>query len=62
MWHGDKDTDVPLEAAEYLKAQIGPAVKDLAVLEGENHTLIRRHWLKILQGVVALAKSSSASL
>jgi len=58
MWHGDKDMDVPVEAADYLKGKIGHTLKDFHILQGENHTLIRRHWLNILQELTAAAKAN----
>jgi len=62
MWHGDQDKDVPMEAALYLQEQIGPGLHHSTMIQGENHTLIRRHWKNILTEIVALAKASTASL
>ena len=49
LWHGDKDTDVPLQCAEHLSEALPAA--DLRVLPGENHSLIRRHWPSIMHQI-----------
>ena len=55
IWHGTDDQDVPLEAGQYLMDRIGGGGSGKChILEGENHTLIRRHWESILTEAVAL--------
>ena len=57
LWHGTADTDVPVEAGRFLAENIGGKDASQIVsshfIEGENHTLIRRHWESVLREVVA---------
>jgi pimeloyl-ACP methyl ester carboxylesterase len=76
LWHGDKDEDVPIAAGRALTvllegadvaASCGPGLITLNVIDGENHTLVRRHWSSILTRVIleanqALNPVSSSSL
>lgn len=60
MLHGSDDHDVPVEAARELAELLGV---QLQVIEGENHSLIRRHWGKtILPGMIAAASKSQSTL
>ena len=56
LWHGTQDADVPLAAAEYLLTKCGRSVVSAHIIEGESHTLIRRHWGSILQTVIEVAR------
>jgi len=60
LWHGTADTDVPHAAGVFLAEALakGKAPLETHFIEGENHTLIRRHWLHILQTVVGAVESS----
>mmetsp|Transcript_4161 Transcript_4161/g.6104 ORF Transcript_4161/g.6104 Transcript_4161/m.6104 type:complete len:281 (+) Transcript_4161:250-1092(+) len=52
IWHGDNDTDVPVEASQFLTKNLtGVPGLQVTILEGENHTLIRRHWQAILSNI-----------
>ena len=59
IWHGSEDHDVPIEAGTYMIEQLmgsdrGNGSKHRChIIEGENHTLIRRHWESILLEAVA---------
>lgn len=53
FWHGDADTDVPLNACEFSFGLVEAKNKEKRVLEKENHSLIRRHWGSILEALVA---------
>ena len=56
--HGSDDHDVPVEASRELAKLLGV---ELEVLEGETHTLIRRHWGKtILPRIVAAASKNQS--
>ena len=52
FWHGDADTDVPLDACEFSFGKIHAQQKEKKVLENETHSLIRRHWQQILETLV----------
>jgi pimeloyl-ACP methyl ester carboxylesterase len=59
IWHGTDDHDVPIEAGNYLIENLlgdGNINSDnrTHIIEGENHTLIRRHWQSILTEAVTL--------
>jgi len=58
LWHGTADTDVPHAAGVFLAEALarGNVPLETHFIEGENHTLIRRHWLHILRTVVGAAK------
>jgi len=61
LWHGSEDHDVPLKAGEYLAQNIGCTSEgDFTVIEGESHSLIRRHWSSILDRLVAESRKSNA--
>ena len=57
MLHGSDDQDVPVEAGKALAKLIGAELQEI---QGESHSLIRRHWGKtILPQIVAAAKRKS---
>lgn len=58
IWHGTTDEDVPHAAAIFLAAELGrdSAAPTTRFIEGENHTLIRRHWKAILTAIVGAAR------
>jgi pimeloyl-ACP methyl ester carboxylesterase len=61
LFHGDGDDDVPLAAANFNIAELEKGTTVVAkIIEGENHTLIRRHWVSILEAVVAAGKATEA--
>ena len=70
MWHGENDQEVPVRFGRYLAAELaggggeaGPKRRvDAHFIEGESHSLIRRHWETILNDVVAAAKAHAAQL
>lgn len=61
LWHGNADEDVPVAVAHHLideefgagGASATPNLFAARIIEGESHTLIRRHWNSILNDVVA---------
>ena len=57
LWHGIDDSDVPVEAGEYLASTIGPSCTPCFV-EGENHTMIRRRWQRSLEELVQAASGT----
>ena len=61
IWHGGDDKDVPISAAEYLKAELSVPATRAHFLSGENHTLIRRHWSNILESLVASVQREGSS-
>ena len=54
VWHGTDDSDVPLSAGQFLAANIA-SVHEAEFIDGESHTLIRRHWESILQRTIGAA-------
>jgi pimeloyl-ACP methyl ester carboxylesterase len=60
MWHGVNDVDVPIAAGRFLAEVIGSPRAQLIEIEGENHTLIRRIWQKVLCDIVAASVASPA--
>tara|TARA_B100000780_G_C21029237_1_gene412637 strand:+ start:142 stop:1041 length:900 start_codon:yes stop_codon:yes gene_type:complete len=59
VWHGTDDHDVPIVAGDYMSEMLGGKY---VKLEGENHTLIRRHWLNILKSTIETATTSSTEV
>jgi len=56
VWHGTEDYDVPVEAGRYLVAECFRERGDeYFEIEGESHTLIRRHWQGILEETIRAA-------
>lgn len=53
LWHGSDDDVVSPEVARYLLSRC-PSVSS-TFIEGESHSLIRRHWGQILTDLVATA-------
>jgi len=58
LWHGVADDDVPIAAGRWVADAI-PGCSP-TFIEGESHSLIRRHWQSILESVVAAATASKA--
>ena len=52
VWHGGDDNDVPVEAGQYLATTLRVPPPQAHFIDGENHTLIRRHWQHILETLV----------
>merc|ERR1712159_453296 len=61
LWHGTDDADVPIAAAEFLTDAIGHRLASATFIEGESHTLIRRHWGSVLHRVVEESKMVSGN-
>lgn len=55
IYHGTKDESVPVKVAEWYRSFLPRT--ELHLLEGENHSLIRRHWDSILSGLSTSATS-----
>ncbi len=60
LWHGTDDESVPVEASHELEKLL-PNVT-ATFMDGENHTLIRRHWGVILKATVEAARMSDSKL
>jgi hypothetical protein len=64
LWHGTDDDAVPVGAAQFLAEQLGLSSSSSSprrqphakVMQGENHSLIRRHWRSVLAAVVDAAR------
>jgi hypothetical protein len=62
LFHGDGDDDVPVAAAEFNIGELEKStVVTSQIIQGENHTLIRRHWVSILESVIAAGKAAEAN-
>ena len=59
LWHGEDDRDVPFRAGQYLAEKTRGV---LTAIEGENHTLIRRHWVDILTTVIEGGRPQTGKL
>ena len=59
LWHGEDDRDVPFRAGKFLADKTGGV---LTAIAGENHTLIRRHWVEILTTVIEGGRPQSGKL
>jgi len=57
VWHGKADTDVPVESSRFL-VDLFPQTcqKKINYIEGESHSMIRRHWNSILEDLVSASK------
>lgn len=70
MWHGNQDHEVPLPASVFLQSLLNNDTngqKDtenrsvpLHIIEGESHSLIRRHWSTILKTTIQNATVTSS--
>ena len=58
LYHGADDTDVPPECATHLAQKIPHA--ELSIVEGENHSMIRRKWKEVLSAVLAKCHPTSS--
>jgi len=58
LWHGTEDHDVPISAGDYMSSTLGGK---FTRIEGESHTLIRRHWQTILSDTVEVATASKST-
>ena len=54
LFHGKDDDVVPVSVAEYLHSKLKHS--SLSIIDGENHTLPRRHWQSILSAVRETSK------
>ena len=61
LWHGTRDRDVPIEVGVCLSEALGSACVSKTFIEGESHTLIRRHWAQVLNAVVQVAQGEPNS-
>jgi pimeloyl-ACP methyl ester carboxylesterase len=61
IWHGTKDSDVPCQVGRHLAENIS-SVHEAVFIEGENHTLLRRHWADILIKTIAVASGSETTM
>lgn len=60
LWHGREDSDVPVEAGEELFRMLTNSKnKQMRIIDGENHTLIRRHWKPILETLIKQSQESN---
>jgi pimeloyl-ACP methyl ester carboxylesterase len=57
VWHGTEDIDVPIAVGRHLAENIG-SLHEASFIDGENHTLLRRHWGGILTRTIAVANGS----
>jgi pimeloyl-ACP methyl ester carboxylesterase len=55
LWHGTKDADVHHQTASFLDGLLrrNGTETQLQLIDGENHTLLRRRWGKILNELIA---------
>lgn len=60
LWHGTADADVPIDVGRWLCNAIPGCQCNM--VEGESHTLLRRHWQSILEAVVAAARDKLVEL
>jgi pimeloyl-ACP methyl ester carboxylesterase len=51
IWHGDRDTNVPLHMAQQLAARIPDS--RLTIYQGEGHLIVPKHWTEILTALVS---------
>ena len=58
LWHGEDDADVPIAAGRFLSEATDG---HLEAIPGENHTLIRRHFQRILEAVCDAGAVASAA-
>lgn len=56
LWHGVDDESVPIKVAKYLEQELVRAPLTATIIEGESHSLIRRHWRALLTAVVAASR------
>ena len=52
IWHGDQDTNVPVEVGRYLAERIPGS--SLTVYPGEGHLIVPKHWDEILAALLSL--------
>lgn len=55
LWHGEADEAVPVTTGRWISEAI-PGCR-ATFIEGESHTLLRRHWQPFLEQLVAAAQS-----
>ena len=60
LWHGTDDKDVPVAVGRYLADKL--ATCESEIVEGENHTMIRRRWGAILTSIIETATDSQPKL
>lgn len=54
FWHGDKDTNVPIESVQLLAARI--ANSSVTVFPGEGHLIVPRHWNEIVERLLSVER------
>jgi len=61
LWHGTEDHDVPVAAGRYMAEHLLGTSEGNAFncIEGESHTLIRRHWETILKETITASKGGN---
>jgi len=58
LWHGEADDSVPLAVGRYVADHIAGC--HATFIDGESHTLLRRHWRPILEALVAAGRRPAA--
>lgn len=57
IWHGDRDTNVPLHMAQHLAARIPDST--LTIYRGEGHLIVPKHWTDILTALLSVKRLSA---
>jgi hypothetical protein len=52
--------DVKLNPAQFFAAELAHAPITASVIDGESHSMIRRHWRAVLSAVVERSRGASA--
>lgn len=52
IWHGDQDTNVPVEVGRYLAERIPGS--SLTIYPGEGHLIVPKHWGEILADLLSV--------
>lgn len=54
FWHGDSDTNVPVESMRRLSSKI--ADSSMTIYPGEGHLIVPRHWNEIIEKLLSFEK------
>jgi pimeloyl-ACP methyl ester carboxylesterase len=54
FWHGDSDTNVPVESVRRLSSKI--ADSSVTIYPGEGHLIVPRHWNEIIEKLLSFEK------